>query len=490
MSLSVNNLSSQEAYSSVSWPISFDLDSANKADVLRRFAHIYDAPHDNSCLYWSLIFTTFLPLLENEDLFRKKYVELFEQTNIEQLRPFKELLSSYDGYRVYGSWEFQSFLIYHLRVKLVSYMLDHEKDFSPYMEDDESLRVYTSRMLNMSSWGGEAEIRAFSDLFSVPIFVVSPRLSFVRVFRSDLSLENALCLQHTIGGNHYEFLLENPIVQHSKPECLVEVVNPFTFSFGCQSIVKEVQESLGMIRPLARRLLPTNQKDTEVEDFVSIEASLGVCSSATPDLSDEEILSISFKEPLNPSLQLDKQNGLEILLRNYMMSSSISDIEEEILKPLRDDAAYNLSQIILPFDIAQYSQSEVLYEIIIGIFRIHLNEDFLTVHESLKMFFVELLKFTDKKIQLPKNPLVLEFSAKFLQQLQCFAPNQLLAICYLIADDIAINMNFQNIDLSFFDRGHEGVSKAFSGLMENEKIDEAMSVLDLIFNRIHRLARQ
>jgi hypothetical protein len=515
MSLPVNNLSTSPSFAQFS--IDLDSDSACKADVLKRFSHSYDSPHDNSCLYWSLIFTTCLPSLSDKAELQEKYISLFGREHIDFFEEFFVLLSSFDGSRVYGNGALQHFLIRHLRTKLVEHMQSHGADYAPYMEDDQSLTSYLSRMLNMHSWGGEAEIRAFSDLFSLPIYVVSSRLAYVRVFGSDLPLTNALCLKHSEAGNHYEFMLEQAVNISASQDHYFRLAELMSDHFVSEGSVKKQPFVLSteskIIRPIAikpkvdalKRSHATLSlshpdiscyfKEPTLDGFFLDSAVSSFAPKASfsklPEnsIEDEELTRAAILESIRFTPPQHQENNLDAVLKDFMMLSSFSDIEEETLKPLRETIALYLTQIIPPKDIIEFSQSEVLLELIMALFELYLQDLGLEVKKDLKAFVLELLNLNDQEFIGIDKPKLKEFIGQFSEEILKSAPEKFIYIIYLIADDMGVSIDFKTIELEGFDKSYEKITQALKMLGDSAKKDEVMSILDLIFNRIHQLAR-
>lgn len=63
-----------------------------------------------------------------------------------------------------------------LREACCQYMLAHQDDFMPYMEeidlDEVKYREYCERIRDVTNWGGQLELKALSDALGVSIEVV------------------------------------------------------------------------------------------------------------------------------------------------------------------------------------------------------------------------------------------------------------------------------------------------------------------------------
>ena len=110
--LAASSLAALSSYTNI------DHDRACKAEVLKRFSFHYNTPHDNSCLYWSFLFTSFLPLAKSEDQIIEKFLSFFGQEHLDKFEMVRELLFCFDGYGVYGNSDIKSFVILQLRKKL------------------------------------------------------------------------------------------------------------------------------------------------------------------------------------------------------------------------------------------------------------------------------------------------------------------------------------------------------------------------------------
>jgi hypothetical protein len=494
-----------------------DHDMASKTEVLKRFSFHYDTPHDNSCLYWSFLFASFLPLVGNEDRIIEKFLSFFGQEHLDKFEKVSELLFSFDGYGVWGDIDCKSFVILHLRKKLADHIIEHQEDYSPYIEDNESIESYALRMKNMHSWGGETEIKVFSELFSVPIFVVSPRLLNVRVFGASQPQERAICLQHNISENHYEFYLQTPFIVKIQPS------NPFPskgypdYSFlelsSSSYSDKDFELSQMVFRPKAIKPAGkisqlVNEHKCFYEAFESkAHSSLGSFFSD----SEQKILSphdrsfyktsafslvlphnvakdgsLGIKEEKKDPFQLPYNVSLEDMLNQYMTLSTTSDIEEEFLKPVREKIAERLRGCMPQPMVADTLQTEILNEFTLYLFKLNfpgLKQD---LEVYLRSFIFEILRLVDPMFLPARDQRVKDFAHVFSSNVASRVPNKLLTIFYVIFEDIISLIEVRSINFEKFDKAYDKLIQELYKQLDSPLKDEAMAIIDLVFNKMHK----
>lgn len=200
-------------------------------DIDRSYRHLYDTPPDGDCLFWSVLLAVFTPIIESEVEFASCFNYIFEsfQSPAEgaliEYGEFYQLIKSYDGRQLYGNeWLKQSVIIY-LRKCVQQFMQLHKESFRYFIEDNEDIDTYISNILQPGFWGGECEIKALSEFFSIKIYVVQEGVDYYSVYSPSSSNEDkSIYLKHMVyksdensaitnptSRNHYGFLLSNAL---------------------------------------------------------------------------------------------------------------------------------------------------------------------------------------------------------------------------------------------------------------------------------------
>lgn len=127
------------------------LQEPGEASLQSIFKYHYLAPADNSCLFWALLHSVFLPLKENRVAFSQKFQRLFNTQDSDET--FYQKLIQVGGSR---EW------ILRFRQRLADYM--QEKGCNA--EHVEKLKDY-------DTWGDTEDIQYFAELMNIRIYLES-----------------------------------------------------------------------------------------------------------------------------------------------------------------------------------------------------------------------------------------------------------------------------------------------------------------------------
>ncbi|KAG2496057.1 hypothetical protein HYH03_005976 [Edaphochlamys debaryana] len=89
-----------------------------------------------------------------------------------------------------------------LRHRVVSYMVEHEEDFAPFVEDDESFGTYVARMKKDGTWAGYMEVVGASRCLEANLTIYQSGQPRWRVINHDESTAPMLHLSYH-DGQHY-----------------------------------------------------------------------------------------------------------------------------------------------------------------------------------------------------------------------------------------------------------------------------------------------
>ncbi|WP_342262895.1 ankyrin repeat domain-containing protein [Spiroplasma endosymbiont of Dromius quadrimaculatus] len=185
----------------------------------------YDVPADNSCLFWSVATAYLLPVRNNYEEFRTRFIQLFGEENLKNILHIQKLLQQYDleNNRDLNQLWYQDAAAHRLviivfRNRVVDYIRDNLdrqtnlllenqnqtfRDFINITETNEvDIDNYLIRMRQAPTWGGTPEIVAMSNLINNNIRVDNDS-PYQPVHQN---ANNNIQIFH-INGNHYNFAL-------------------------------------------------------------------------------------------------------------------------------------------------------------------------------------------------------------------------------------------------------------------------------------------
>ncbi|MFX4057444.1 MAG: ETX/MTX2 family pore-forming toxin [Spiroplasma sp. hy2] len=184
----------------------------------------YDVLADGSCLFWSVATAYLLPVRNNNDEFRARFIHLFSIENIKNLGDIQNLLREYDlenhnnNQLWYQNQTANNLVTNVFRNRVVDYIQSNlnmitnrgsELTFRTIIEsNNEIANNYLNRMRQSSTWGGTPEILAMSNMLNANISVNNhaPYQPF------NQNSNNNIQIFH-VNGNHYNFGLENQTPQ-------------------------------------------------------------------------------------------------------------------------------------------------------------------------------------------------------------------------------------------------------------------------------------
>ncbi|UNF61939.1 hypothetical protein [Spiroplasma poulsonii] len=184
----------------------------------------YDVLADGSCLFWSVATAYLLPVRNNNDEFRARFIHLFSIENIKNLGDIQNLLREYDlenhnnNQLWYQNQTANNLVTNVFRNRVVDYIQSNlnmitnrgsELTFRTIIEsNNEIANNYLNRMRQSSTWGGTPEILAMSNMLNANISVNNhaPYQPF------NQNSNNTINIFH-VNGNHYNFGLSNQTPQ-------------------------------------------------------------------------------------------------------------------------------------------------------------------------------------------------------------------------------------------------------------------------------------
>jgi hypothetical protein len=191
-------------------------------------SNIYDVPADNSCLFWTVATAYLLPVKNNNEEFRKRFIQLFGEQELQNLSNLQTLLQQYDleDNRNLNQLWYQNQIVNNLvttvfRNRVVDYIQSNlnmitnrgsELTFRNLIQENNvNASNYLERMRQSSTWGGTPEILAMSNLLNANISV-NNHASYQPINQNS---NNTINIFH-VNGNHYNFASSNQTPQTDK----------------------------------------------------------------------------------------------------------------------------------------------------------------------------------------------------------------------------------------------------------------------------------
>ncbi|UNF62731.1 OTU domain-containing protein [Spiroplasma poulsonii] len=184
----------------------------------------YDVLHDGSCLFWSVVTAYLLPVRNNNEEFRARFIQLFGERELQNLLYVQNLLQQFDltnhisRQDWYQNQTANNLVTSVFRNRVVDYIQSNlnmitnrgsELTFRNLIqENNEIANNYLNRMRQSSTWGGTPEILAMSNMLNSNITINnhSPYQPF------NQNSNNTINIFH-VNGNHYNFGLSNQTPQ-------------------------------------------------------------------------------------------------------------------------------------------------------------------------------------------------------------------------------------------------------------------------------------
>lgn len=175
-----------------------------------------DVPHDGTCLFYSLVFSVLLPILNDAEQFHDLFNKLFDEDNFTESteESLKDLLWQYDGNPNFviqhkGADFLKRLVDIDFRQKLVAYMCKEKARFSAvaFTDEKEDFDVNMISMKKLRTWGGHREIEAASDFLQKRIVLYEKFKGQLteRAIYGDEKYSNTIYLIRL--DNHYHYLL-------------------------------------------------------------------------------------------------------------------------------------------------------------------------------------------------------------------------------------------------------------------------------------------
>ncbi|UNF62747.1 ankyrin repeat domain-containing protein [Spiroplasma poulsonii] len=185
----------------------------------------YDVLPDGSCLFWTAATSYLLPVRNNNDEFRARFIKLFGEQELQNLLYVQNLLQQFnlENNRDLNQLWYQNQTANNLvtnvfRNRVVDYIQSNlnmitnrgsELTFRNLIQENNEIdNNYLDRMREPSTWGGTPEILATTNMLNANISVNND-IPYQPVNQNS---NNTINIFH-VNGNHYNFGLENQIPQ-------------------------------------------------------------------------------------------------------------------------------------------------------------------------------------------------------------------------------------------------------------------------------------
>ncbi|UJQ21742.1 PD-(D/E)XK nuclease domain-containing protein [Wolbachia endosymbiont of Delia radicum] len=131
----------------------------------------FDVPADGSCLFWATTLAHLIPVKDDEDDFKQRYMDLFGDREIEHISHVKELIQNYNPLlnEVPSDDILKDLVSNTFRNRVVNHIQFHEDKFRDFIFDKFS--QYLNDMREPDTWGDQPEIRAMSEMLGAKVTV-------------------------------------------------------------------------------------------------------------------------------------------------------------------------------------------------------------------------------------------------------------------------------------------------------------------------------
>lgn len=196
----------------------------NKNTKTTNHNNLYNVPGDGSCLFLSVATAYLLPVRNNNDEFRARFIKLFGEQELQNLLYVQNLFQQFDlennnnNQLWYQKQTANNLVTNVFRNRVVDYIQSNlnmitnrvsELTFRNVIEENNEIYFnYLERMRYSSAWGGTPEILAISNMLNSSI-TINNHASYQPVNQNS---SNTINIFH-VNRNHYNFVLSNQTPQ-------------------------------------------------------------------------------------------------------------------------------------------------------------------------------------------------------------------------------------------------------------------------------------
>ncbi|MFX4057100.1 MAG: OTU domain-containing protein [Spiroplasma sp. hy2] len=193
--------------------------------------NLYDVLPDNSCLFWSVATAYLLPVRNNDEKFKTRFIQLFGEENLKYLQLIQKLLKQYNlennsNTQLWYQDQTTNNLVTNVfRNRVIDYIQSHldtiptsngELTFRNLIQENNEIdSTYLERMRQPSTWGGLSEIIAMANILNANISVNNDA-PYQPINQNST---NTINLFHVNNRTHYNFAL-TPEDQPNHPSAI------------------------------------------------------------------------------------------------------------------------------------------------------------------------------------------------------------------------------------------------------------------------------
>jgi predicted acylesterase/phospholipase RssA/tetratricopeptide (TPR) repeat protein/ankyrin repeat protein len=184
-----------------------------------------DVPADNSCLFWAAALAYLLPVINNKNEFKARFISIFGEGELNQSIGILSLLKTYNPFSntfLFVDSKLNYLIREQFRKRVIEYIASAEQKehFRPFWDSGSSttqasFEEYLSNMQHPDSWAGNLEIRAISQLLDCNVNLITgyePQ-KFATNSSVTITLVHVNAISDSRDKNHYHFYLDSNICQ-------------------------------------------------------------------------------------------------------------------------------------------------------------------------------------------------------------------------------------------------------------------------------------
>jgi HEAT repeat protein len=184
-----------------------------------------DVPTDGTCLFYSVMFSFLLPVVQDSGKFKARYIKLFGAEVSGSAEENRKRLQEYDGDPEFISRHtaaFEALVNTIFRQNIVKYMREHAEDFRGFIHIE--ITSFETQMKEMEdpavrAWGGQSEIVAISRLLEVNVQIYKNQVGTAVLVPGgnrdpgyesscQINLVYTSVYKNSGSNNHYHYLIE------------------------------------------------------------------------------------------------------------------------------------------------------------------------------------------------------------------------------------------------------------------------------------------
>ena len=193
-------------------------------DIEQILMQSINVPKDGNCLFWAIALAYLTPVMDEQELFRERFIKLFGDYDITVIDNIQVLIKGYNPFKntdndILHDTQFFSMVAEKFRTRVVKYIQTHQDILGLYYDENLSL------MKKIGTWGGELEIAACALMLQCQITLNDQNYGV-----GDINIKESITLYYVSTNdrtyNHFEFKVDLSIIDYYKRIERTELYEP------------------------------------------------------------------------------------------------------------------------------------------------------------------------------------------------------------------------------------------------------------------------